>query len=74
MNTNVWNLQDPYFYQNLQSLIGKGVVVQTQRGSVRGTLTSVMPDYIIVDFSGNNFHIRTNNIIWVVPNPKLKTS
>jgi hypothetical protein len=65
----VWHLQDPYFYQALQNLAGKTVVVQTIRGSVRGVLDQVMPDFLVVDMAGNPFHIRTQQIIWVVPGP-----
>ncbi|MDN4072091.1 YuzF family protein [Fictibacillus sp. NRS-1165] len=71
MNNINWVVGDPYVYQSLQPAVGKPVVVQTERGSVRGTLKQVVPDHIVVESAGNSFHIRTQAIIWVVPNPQL---
>ncbi|CAH0345326.1 MULTISPECIES: YuzF family protein [unclassified Bacillus (in: firmicutes)] len=72
MNDTTWNLSDPYVFQTLSSIVGAKVAVQTTRGSVRGTLKNVQPDHIVVEMGGNSFFIRTQQIIWVVPNPKLK--
>lgn len=71
MNNINWVVSDPYVFQTLQTVIGKAVVVQTERGSVRGTLKQVVPDHIVVESGGNSFYIRTQQIIWVVPNPRL---
>ncbi|UZJ79756.1 YuzF family protein [Fictibacillus sp. KU28468] len=71
MNNINWVVSDPYVYQVLQTVVGKPVVVQTERGSVRGTLKQVVPDHIVVESAGNSFYIRTQQIIWVVPNPQL---
>ncbi|PLR86766.1 hypothetical protein CVD25_18245 [Bacillus canaveralius] len=72
MNNTAWNVSDPYVYQTLMSVVGNPVVVQTVRGSVRGTLRNVKPDHIVVEMGGNPFFIRTQQIIWVVPNPRMK--
>ncbi|RFU62843.1 DUF2642 domain-containing protein [Peribacillus glennii] len=67
-----WKLEDPYVYQTLSSVVGNQVAVQTTKFSVRGILKNVMPDHIVVEMGGNNFFIRTKEIIWVVPNPSYK--
>ncbi|WP_409305832.1 YuzF family protein [Peribacillus sp. SCS-155] len=66
-----WKLDDPYVYQTLSGIVGAQVAVQTTKFSVRGTLKLVMPDHIVVHMGGNDFYIRTKEIIWVVPNPSL---
>ncbi|WP_156430809.1 YuzF family protein [Paenibacillus sp. FJAT-26967] len=58
---------DPYVYAALQTLIGKGIVVETVRGSNRGKLAQVKPDHIVVQEDGKQFFIRTAQIIWVMP-------
>ncbi|MFC0270714.1 YuzF family protein [Metabacillus herbersteinensis] len=70
MNNSEWNLSDPYVYQTLMSVVNQPISVQTTRGQVRGKLTDVTPDHIVVEMGGNSFYIRTQQIIWVVPNPK----
>ncbi|MEC2075020.1 YuzF family protein [Metabacillus fastidiosus] len=71
MDEITWKISDPYVFQSLQTVVGKPIVVQTVRGSVRGSLKKVVPDHIVVESAGNSFYIRTDQIIWVVPNPKL---
>ncbi|MFC7322105.1 YuzF family protein [Halobacillus campisalis] len=61
------SLYDPYVVQTLQSVSGSSVTVQTTHGSVRGILTNVMPDHIVVENSGTPFFIRIQQIIWVFP-------
>lgn len=62
-----WKLGDPYVYQALTQLQNQSIAVQTTRGSVRGVLTMVMPDHIVVQMGGTPFYIRTEQIIWVHP-------
>lgn len=59
-----WNLNDPYVYETLTEFQNKSIAVQTTRGSVRGILRKVMPDYIVVQMGGSPFYIRTEQIIW----------
>lgn len=70
MNNSEWNLSDPYVYQALMSVVNQPIGVQTSRGSIKGKLTDVAPDHIVVEMGGNSFYIRTQQIIWLVPNPK----
>ncbi|QSS98601.1 YuzF family protein [Pontibacillus sp. ALD_SL1] len=58
---------DPYVYQTLQSVTGSEVTVQTTQGSVRGKLTNVLPDHIVVEMNNTPFFIRTQQIVWVFP-------
>ncbi|MDQ0337449.1 hypothetical protein J2S00_000219 [Caldalkalibacillus uzonensis] len=58
---------DPYVYQVLQSLVGHRVVVQTTQGSVRGIVTDVKPDHVTLNVHHTLFFIRTQQIVWVMP-------
>ncbi|MBV6714231.1 YuzF family protein [Paenibacillus chitinolyticus] len=58
---------DPYVYLTLRTIVGRGVVVETVRGSNRGVLTDVKPDHVVVQEDGKKFFIRTAQIIWVMP-------
>lgn len=62
-----WNLTDPFVYQALLGLKNRSIAVQTARGSVRGLLQDVKPDYIVVNMGGAPFHVRTAQIIWFHP-------
>lgn len=58
---------DPYVYQTFQGIIGAMVVVQTTKGTVTGSLKTVMPDHIVVESGGSPFYIRIQQIVWVIP-------
>lgn len=58
---------DAYVVQSLQSLIGRDVVVQTTKGSLRGCLRDVKPDHVVVQVSENYFFTRIAEIVWVMP-------
>ncbi|HSO58217.1 MAG TPA: DUF2642 domain-containing protein, partial [Paenisporosarcina sp.] len=58
----------PYVYQTLTSIIGKEIVVQLSNNSVvKGVLTQVLPDHIVVETNKTPFFVRTQQIIWVSP-------
>ncbi|WP_026672156.1 YuzF family protein [Alkalihalobacterium bogoriense] len=61
------SLVDPYVYQAFQSFLGKHVVVQTTKESLRGVVCDVKPDHVVIDVSGAQFFVRTQTIIWVMP-------
>lgn len=67
MNNNLLSFYDPYVYQTLATIVGSMITVQTVRGSVRGSLKTVLPDHIVVESNGTPFFIRTQQIIWVFP-------
>ncbi|ANE48892.1 hypothetical protein SY83_12580 [Paenibacillus swuensis] len=60
---------DPYVYQTLQTVVGKKLVVDTPRGTVRGLLADVKPDHIVIKAvdSDSTFFIRIQQIIWIMP-------
>lgn len=59
---------DPYVYQTLTSIIGTEIVVQlTNNSVVKGELSKVLPDHIVVETNKTPFFIRTQQIIWVSP-------
>jgi hypothetical protein len=66
-NNSLQSFYDPYVYQTLMTIVGQTVTVQTIRGSVRGSLKTVMPDHIVVESNETPFFIRTQQIIWVFP-------
>ena len=61
------SLYDPFVFQTLQSILGRDVVVETTRGSLRGELTDVKPDHIAIQSKEASFFIRTQEIVWVMP-------
>lgn len=61
------SLVDPYVYQTLQSVMGRNVVIETPRGSVRGQLADVKPDHVVIQMHGSSFFVRIQQIIWVMP-------
>lgn len=62
-------LMDPYVVQTLQSVVGSMVVVNTGDGTVRGRLTKVQPDHIVVKQpeGQSTFYVRIQKIVWVMP-------
>ncbi|MEI7024769.1 YuzF family protein [Paenibacillus sp. y28] len=58
---------DPYVVQTLQTVTGKSLVVETARGSLRGTLQEVKPDHIVLKSDDKLFYVRIAQIIWVMP-------
>ncbi|SDC07061.1 Protein of unknown function [Pelagirhabdus alkalitolerans] len=61
------HLIDSYLYETLKQLNQKEVIVQTTKGTVSGYLKKVMPDHIVVYSGGSDFHIRIQQIVWVIP-------
>jgi hypothetical protein len=60
-------LYDPYVVEALKSVMGKELVVETSRGSIRGELTDVKPDHIVLSTNDTSFFIRIQEIIWIMP-------
>ena len=57
---------DPYVYQTLTSVVGEKIIVQVTNNSVvKGVLTKVLPDHIVVEKNETPFFVRTQQIIWV---------
>ncbi|WP_088105295.1 YuzF family protein [Halalkalibacter urbisdiaboli] len=58
---------EPYLVQTMKTMIGTKMVIETSRGSVRGTLTDVKPDHVVLQASKTSFFIRLQEIVWVMP-------
>lgn len=58
---------DPYVFQTLQSVIGKVLVIQTVRDSIRGKLKDVKPDHIVLEAGDSVFFIRIQQIVTIMP-------
>ncbi|AZB44248.1 DUF2642 domain-containing protein [Bacillus sp. FJAT-42376] len=59
---------DPYVYQTLQTVLGRDLVIQTVRDTVRGKLEDVKPDHIVLKASGEAvFFIRIQQIVSIMP-------
>jgi hypothetical protein len=57
---------DPYVYQTLQSVMGKHVVIETVRGSVRGMVKDVKLDHVLI-MDRVPFFVRIQQIVWIMP-------
>ncbi|GAE35757.1 YuzF family protein [Halalkalibacter akibai] len=58
---------DPFVVQTLQSLMGKHTVIETTRGSVRGTVCDVKPDHVVIEAHHTSFFVRIQEIVWIMP-------
>lgn len=58
---------DPYVYQTLQSVISREVVIQTVQGNIRGVVTNVLPDHVVLEAGHASFFIRIQQIVWIMP-------
>ncbi|MFC7371986.1 YuzF family protein [Fictibacillus iocasae] len=67
-NPQYMTLVDPFVVQRLQSVIGKDLVVETTKDTIRGTLTEVQPDHIVLTAGGDSiFFVRIQQIVTVMP-------
>ncbi|WP_409250985.1 DUF2642 domain-containing protein [Bacillus sp. SCS-153A] len=46
---------EPYVYQFLQSVIGKGLIVSTVRDTLRGKLMDAKPNHIVLNIGDKTF-------------------
>ncbi|RXJ04650.1 DUF2642 domain-containing protein [Anaerobacillus alkaliphilus] len=67
MNTQYQTMIDPFVIETLQTVIGKHLVVETTRDSVRGVLKDVKPDHITLMAGDTPFFIRIQQIVTIMP-------
>lgn len=48
-------------------MINYPVVIETNRGTIRGTLVEVQPDHVVIEVSGRFYFVRIQQINWVMP-------
>ncbi|ARK30809.1 YuzF family protein [Halalkalibacter krulwichiae] len=58
---------DPFVFQTLQSVMGCHIVIQTTKGIVRGTVTDVKPDHVVISAHHHTFFVRIQEIVWIMP-------
>lgn len=47
LNTQFRTMIDPYVVQTLQTVVGKELIIQTTKDTIRGILHDVKPDHIM---------------------------
>ena len=60
-------VEEPYVYEALTSLVGKRIVLDTTRGSVSGTLIDAKPDHVVIQEYDSTFYVRIKEIVWIMP-------
>jgi hypothetical protein len=58
---------EPFVVQTLQSVMGKMLVVETVKDTLRGTLMDVKPDHIAMQVGDKVFFVRICQIVTVMP-------
>ena len=58
---------DPFVVQTLQSITGSNVVIETTRGNVRGSISDVKPDHVVIQAHHASFFVRIQEIVWIMP-------
>ncbi|TWI59245.1 YuzF family protein [Halalkalibacter nanhaiisediminis] len=58
---------DPFVVQTLQSITGSNVVIETTRGNVRGSISDVKPDHVVIQAHNASFFVRIQEIVWIMP-------
>lgn len=58
---------EPYVFQTLQSVIGKNLVIETVKDTLRGMLMDVKPDHIVMSVGDETFFVRTCQIVTIMP-------
>ncbi|MFD1019391.1 YuzF family protein [Thalassobacillus hwangdonensis] len=58
---------DPFVVSTLQSVIGKTLIVETVRDTIRGDLEDVKPDHIVLTAGDSTFFVRIQQIVTIMP-------
>lgn len=59
---------DPFVVKRLQSVVGKDLVVETTKDTIRGVLVEVQPDHIALSAGGDStFFVRIQQIVSIMP-------
>jgi hypothetical protein len=58
---------EPFVYIALNGLVGKRVVLDTNRGSVSGMVRDVKPDHVVIQEHDSTFFVRIREIVWFMP-------
>jgi hypothetical protein len=66
-NTQYQTLVDPFVIQTLQTVIGKELVVETTKDTIRGVLKDVKPDHVMLMAGNSPFFVRIQQIVSIMP-------
>lgn len=67
LNTQYRTMVDPFVVQTLQTVIGKELIVETTKDTIRGILKDVKPDHIMLMAGDSPFFIRIQQIVSIMP-------
>jgi hypothetical protein len=67
LNTQYQTMVDPFVVQTLQTVVGKVLIVQTTRDTIRGILKDVKPDHVMLMAGDSPFFIRIQQIVSIMP-------
>ncbi|WP_407272098.1 YuzF family protein [Radiobacillus sp. PE A8.2] len=67
MQTQYYTMVDPYVINTLQSVLGKMLLIETTKDSIRGKLMDVKPDHIVLLAGDSTFFIRIQQIVTIMP-------
>ncbi|WP_270181388.1 DUF2642 domain-containing protein [Alkalihalobacillus sp. CinArs1] len=58
---------DPYMLNRLYATLGKALLIQTRKDTLRGSLIHVQPDHIVLYDSGCEWIVHTEQIVLIMP-------
>lgn len=67
ISTEYRTMVDPFVVQTLQTVMGKELIVQTTKDTIRGILKDVKPDHIMLMAGDSPFFIRIQQIVSIMP-------
>lgn len=67
LDTQYRTMVDPFVVQRLQTVIGKELIVQTTKDTIRGILKDVKPDHVVLMAGDSPFFIRIQQIVSIMP-------
>ncbi|WP_425484315.1 YuzF family protein [Halobacillus locisalis] len=67
MPLQYYTLVDPFVVQTLKSVVGKMLIVETTKDTIRGQLQDVQPDHIVLTAGDSTFFVRIQQIVTIMP-------
>lgn len=67
LDTQYRTMIDPFVVQTLQTVVGKELIVETTKDTIRGILRDVKPDHITLMAGDSPFFIRIQQIVSIMP-------
>ncbi|MGI8314684.1 YuzF family protein [Halobacillus mangrovi] len=67
MNIQYTTIIDPFVVNTLKTVVGKTLIVETTKDTVRGVLADVQPDHIVLNVGDTTFFVRIQQIVTIMP-------